>query len=59
MNNGSTLALGATDQLADNADVDVQSDTTLTLAGDDTIHTLALAGTLNGPAARSAPSAMR
>ncbi|WP_205702736.1 beta strand repeat-containing protein [Rubrivivax rivuli] len=46
--NGGILSLGSADRLADNAAVSVASGATLALAGNDTVATLALAGTLAG-----------
>ena len=54
--NGGTLALAAADRLADNATVAVASGAVLTLAGNDTVAGLALAGTLNGSGTLSAAS---
>ncbi|KPG00475.1 hypothetical protein IP87_02650, partial [beta proteobacterium AAP121] len=49
-----TLALAAADRLADTATVAVASGAALTLAGDDTVASLTLAGTLSGSGTLSA-----
>ena len=46
--NAGTLALAAADRLADTAAVNVASGATMTLAGNDTVGTFTLAGTLGG-----------
>ena len=52
--NAGTLALGSANRLADNAAISVANGARLTLAGDDTVATLALAGTLGGSGTLSA-----
>ena len=56
VNANSTLTLGGANRLADGAAVTVVSTGTLTLGGDDTVASLALAGTLNGSGTLTAAS---